>query len=558
METNLHSFFIKMSKNPINSLLLLTVGALILLAVILKSAVIFEIIECTQFVNQIEYILFIIFAVPFYIIVTKYVMSKRIENQQLKNTILELESIIDASALISKADKRGKIIYANKKFIETSGYLERELIGQDHNIVNSGKHDKDFWTSMYIETAVNKKIWNNIVINRTKGGGQYWVDTYIKALFDNETGQLSGFISIRQDITKLVNALDQLNKKEREINDVLDAINLSSAMVEFCVVGKVLKVNDNFLKLTGYTKDSIIGQHQSVLVPTSYSTLRQQEKFWTDLNNGTPKSGEYPLIKEDGSAIWIQATYSPIVDEHSIPYRIILIFTDVTSEVEQRVELSKKNAYLEHAAKILRHDMHSGINTYIPKGIKSLERRLTPEVVSELKLDAPLKLIKDGLTHAQKVYTGVKEFTNLVKKDATLNKTQCNLKEILKEYLAKTSYSKQVIIDDLPTIEVNEALFCTALDNLIRNGLKYNDSPTKVVQISAERDSTIITVQDNGRGMTQREFEVYSQPYSRKRGQTEGGTGLGLNICVAILKEHGFTISCDKNKVGTKIKIKLL
>jgi signal transduction histidine kinase len=180
---------------------------------------------------------------------------------------------------------------------------------------------------------------------------------------------------------------------------------------------------------------------------------------------------------------------------------------------------------------------------------------LTQEVIKELKLESPLRLIKDGLEHAQKVYTGVKEFTNLVKKDATLNKTICNLKDILRDYLAKTSYGKQVIIDDLPTIEVNESLFCTAVDNLIRNGLKYNDSSTKYVHIFSEKGGEKISVQDNGRGMTQSEFKYLSQPYSRKQGQTEGGTGLGLNICVAILKEHGFSVTCEKNKLGTKMKI---
>jgi hypothetical protein len=66
------------------------------------------------------------------------------------------------------------------------------------------------------------------------------------------------------------------------------------------------------------------------------------------------------------------------------------------------VEIEKKNTYLEHAAKILRHDMHSGINTYMPRGLSSLERRLSEEQVKELKIDAPLKMIKEGLRHTQK------------------------------------------------------------------------------------------------------------------------------------------------------------
>jgi signal transduction histidine kinase len=229
---------------------------------------------------------------------------------------------------------------------------------------------------------------------------------------------------------------------------------------------------------------------------------------------------------------------------------------DVTEIVEKAKELERKNTYLEHAAKILRHDMHSGINTYMPRGLSSLERRITHEDISNLKIEAPLKMIKEGLKHSQKVYKGVYEFTNLVKKDVILNKETCCIKHILADYLSSTAYVSQVILDDsLPTIEVNEPLFCTAVDNLIRNGLKYNDSDSKFVKIYFENDT--ICIQDNGRGITQEDFEHLSKPYVRKEGQKESGSGLGLNICVAILKEHGFDITCEKNEIGTKMKIKV-
>ena len=225
-------------------------------------------------------------------------------------------------------------------------------------------------------------------------------------------------------------------------------------------------------------------------------------------------------------------------------------------------DLSNKNTYLEHAAKIIRHDMHSGINTYLPRGIKSMKRRLTDEQIKELKIQAPLRLIEDGLAHAQKVYAGVYEFTNLVKSDSQMSKKDCNIKHVLEDYLRLTAYKNQVIIsDDLPiSLEVNEALFCTAVDNLIRNGLKYNDSPTKWVKVYFEGNhgtDSFICVEDNGRGLTSEEFWSLSKPYVRKDGQKEEGTGLGLNICVEIIKQHGFRIVIDEIEKGTKIKIKI-
>lgn len=219
-------------------------------------------------------------------------------------------------------------------------------------------------------------------------------------------------------------------------------------------------------------------------------------------------------------------------------------------------EIMKKNVYLEHAAKILRHDMHSGINTYLPRGINSLKRRISEDQIREMKLEAPLRLINEGLVHTQQVYNGVLEFTNLVRDDVEMNKKEIKLDSVLYTYLKRTSYLDQVKIDELPTINVNESLFCTAIDNLIRNGLKYNDSKTKLVIVKMENE--YLTITDNGRGMSQSEFNLLSKPYTRRKNQKEKGTGLGLNICLAIFKEHGYDIEVEKLEVGTKIRIKIL
>jgi len=230
-------------------------------------------------------------------------------------------------------------------------------------------------------------------------------------------------------------------------------------------------------------------------------------------------------------------------------------FLDMVNSNERELleELTRKNTYLEHAAKILRHDMHSGINTYLPRGVSSLRRRLSDEKIKEFKLEAPLRLINEGLEHSRQVYRGVYEFTNLVRDGECISKELVKLDQAMTEYLKRTSYADQVLISELPEVEVNEPLFCTAIDNLIRNGLKYNDSKTKKVEIYMDDGSLV--VQDNGRGISQEDFNELSKPYTRKKNQEEKGTGLGLNICIAIFKEHGFDISVEKLVVGTKIRI---
>jgi len=470
------------------------------------------------------------------------------ESNKLSHEMIENDKFLDASSIISVADSNGKITYVNQRFVDVSGYSLDEVRGKDHNIVNSGIHSKEFWTDMYKTVITDKKIWNSVCTNKAKDGSLYYVDTFIKARFD-ENNKLVGFSSIRQDVT-------ELKKKEVEISNRMNAINRSNAVIEFDLEGNIKFANESFLNILGYSIDEIVGKNHKLFVEDSEKNSKEYKDFWKSLRNGKFFRGEVTRKKKNGKLIYLQATYNPIIDNTGKTYRIMKIATDITESFNQQRELEKKNTYLEHAAKILRHDMHSGINTYMPRGLSSLDRRLSEDQIRDLKIEAPIKMIKEGLRHAQKVYKGVYEFTNLVKKDVVLNKSEYDLRLILEDYLSSTAYRPQVEISDLGILSVNEALFCTALDNLIRNGLKYNDSNNKKVKIY--RIEGFLYVEDNGRGLSSEEFKFLSQPYTRKEGQKESGTGLGLNICIAILEEHGFSVSCDKlPEGGSQIKIKL-
>jgi PAS domain S-box-containing protein len=336
----------------------------------------------------------------------------------------------------------------------------------------------------------------------------------------------------------LSNLTKRVFQKEIELTNRMDAINRSSPVIEFTIDGKICFANNTFLDAMGYTSEEIVGKHHSVFLFNEDKNSKEYKKFWKKLSDGVFYSGEIVRRKKDGNPIYLSVTYNPIINDDGKPYRVLKIARDITEIVENSEQIQKQNTYLEHAAKILRHDMHSGINTYIPRGVSSLERRLNDDVIKELKLEAPLKMIKEGLRHSQKVYKGVYEFTNLVKKDSRMEKTECNLREILDSYLTSTAYRSQVLIDELPITDVNESLFCTAIDNLIRNGLKYNDSDSKFVKIFMEDE--LLILQDNGRGLTQEDFEYLSQPSSS-------------TISIAILCEKA-EISCGLAPCNLSIK----
>ena len=344
--------------------------------------------------------------------------------------------------------------------------------------------------------------------------------------------------------------------KEANIDLQLSAIDKSNIVVVLDMDGYIRSHNNLFRQTMKFTEKELKNKNYRYLVPKDYRDSLSYHEFWNRLKSGEVISGEFERIAKDGTSRWLFGNYTPIQNKNGEYTKVLKISTDTTIQHQAEIEVNQKNSYLEHAAKILRHDMHSGINTYMPRGLNSLKRRVSIEKIRELKIEAPLKMLEEGLKHTQRVYSGVKEFTNLVKEDAQLDMGVHNLGEILRNYLSATSYIKQVKIERLPSIEVNEPLFCTAIDNLIRNGLKYNDSSTKKISIYMEGNATLC-VEDNGRGITNEEFEKLSKPYTRRNGQKEGGSGLGLNICIAILKEHDFAITAEKLEKGTKLKIKI-
>lgn len=349
--------------------------------------------------------------------------------------------------------------------------------------------------------------------------------------------------------------IERVTLRQEKLNNQLKAIDKTHLIATYDMEGNFLTANKNFTKFIGYSQSELKKIKHADTIPPYLSQNRKYIAFWRNLQSGKNIQGEFERSCKHGLHVWSQSSFTPLKDSSGGYNKILEISVDRTKDKQVQIEITQKNSYLEYAAKILRHDMHSGINTYIPRGVRALKRRLTPEQIAELNIESPLKLIEGGLEHTQKVYSGVKEFTNLVKADGKIAKEFLDLSQILTTFVTNAAYSKQVVIDKLVSVPVNESLFCTAIDNLIRNGLKYNDSLTRLVHIYMESPN-ILCVEDNGRGMTQSEFEYFAKPYTRGLNQ-EHGSGLGLNICIAILRIHGFSITAERLEVGTRLRIKL-
>jgi two-component system, LuxR family, sensor kinase FixL len=144
--------------------------------------------------------------------------------------LLDFKAALDAHAIVAITDARGAITYVNDRFCAISKWSRDELLGQDHRIVNSGHHPKEFIRNLW-ETIRSGAIWHGELKNRAKDGSIYWVDTTIVPFLGSDRVPAQ-YIAIRAEIThgKLLQlhnneVMQELQSANRELREFAHVVS---------------------------------------------------------------------------------------------------------------------------------------------------------------------------------------------------------------------------------------------------------------------------------------------------------------------------------------------
>ena len=141
--------------------------------------------------------------------------------------------------------------------------------------------------------------------------------------------------------------------ERRDDTAKIAAVNRSFAVIEFSLDGMILSANENFLTAMGYTLEEVQGKHHSIFVETSYRNSADYKAFWAKLGRGEYDAAQYMRVAKGGRAVWIQASYNPILDARGRVYKVVKFATDITAQKQRDAEFEGQLAAIHKSQAVI-------------------------------------------------------------------------------------------------------------------------------------------------------------------------------------------------------------
>jgi PAS domain S-box-containing protein len=496
--------------------------------------------------------------------------------------IKDYKYALDESSIVAITNQKGVIKHINDNFCKISKYSREELIGQDHRIINSGQHPKEFIRELWT-TISNGKIWRGEIENRSKDGTLYWVDTTIVP-FLNDEGKPYQYIAIRSDITE---------RKQAEENFLTLANNMSQLAWMADADGSIFWYNQRWFDYSGTTLEDMKGWGwQKVHHPDHLQ--RVVDKIKRCFEVGEVWEDTFPLRGTDGRYCWFLSRAVPIRDANGTVIRWFGTNTDTTEQKEaeeklveyqhqleikveertkdlvdrermlemQNKELNKTNSELDRFVYSTSHDLRAPLKSMLGL-IGIVKEREESSNIDQIKR---LEMLNKSVVRLDAFIGDILNYSRNTRVDVV--KEEIDFGEMIQEIRSNHKFIEganelklQVEIRQTEKFISDKRRINVILNNLISNAIKYKDGNKEAsfvtTLIECDSENGIITIEDNGIGIAEdKQEKVFEMFYRGTKLST--GSGLGMYIVKETLEKlgGGITLKSELN-IGTKFIIQI-
>jgi methyl-accepting chemotaxis protein len=243
----------------------------------------------------------------------------------------------------------GKVIAANDIFLNVLGYSREEAIGKEHStfvepeFVSSGEFKK-FWEKLNRGESISDQF-----LRIGKGGKEVWLEASYNPILD-ATGKPYKVVKYATDIT-------EQKLKNADFEGQITAIGKSQGVIEISLEGTVLKANETYLNMLGYTENELVGKNVSIVLDPTFAKSEAYQSLWDKLVKGGTDAGQYKRIAKDGREVWIQASYNPIYDLKGKPFKIVNYTMDITEAKLQAADNAGQISGIHQTQGVIEFDL---------------------------------------------------------------------------------------------------------------------------------------------------------------------------------------------------------
>ncbi|MDH5267780.1 MAG: PAS domain S-box protein [Candidatus Bathyarchaeota archaeon] len=508
---------------------------------------------------------------PADLVIFRDVTERKKAEEALRESEEKFRNLAEQSPNMIFINKKGRIVYANKKCEDVTGYKKKEFYSPDFSFLtliaqesvdlvksNFSRHMKDKEVIPYeyrLVTKEGKKIEAILTSKLIKYEGENAIlgtvtDITERKKMEEKIRQYS------EQLEELVRVrTEELLESEKRYSVLVEEASDGVAMIQD---GKVIFANKKAAEIIGYSIEEIIGLPFENVVDEEYLQLATEGYMRIMRAETVPPLAELELIAKTGERVPIEAS-STLIDYQGRPANLVII-----RDIKERKRMEEEHLKLEKLAAIgevatmVGHDLRNPLQSieiaayYLNNELP----RLLPSIPISQEAVEMLKVISDSVNYADKIIRDLHDFS--ATKELTLTKT--NINAIIRETLSQVETPENVKLvtklSHLPKIRADKDMVRRVFMNLAMNGMQAMEKGG-TLEISTKKTKEFVEVsfKDTGIGIPKEDMRRIFTPFFTRKAK---GMGVGLAICKRFVESHGGKIKVESEKgKGSTFTVKL-